>query len=380
MINSGDFNGLEFAAGIRRHRRAPRAKRHRRKDTSITACATGACRGSATGAARFPCSLHTGGEIPVPETAAGAAARGCRDATARIAAPSAPQFVKRPTDNAARRPARDRYLRHLCGVVLVLRALRLPDNDQAHARSQRANYWLPVDQYIGGIEHAILHLLYARFFHKLMRDEGLVDSDEPFTNLLTQGMVVAETFYREKPMAEDLVFDRPTSTSTRRQGQASARGCKRRPAGDVGGIEKMSKSKNNGVDPQSLIERYGADTARLYVMETLAAGADAGMVGQPPSRAPRVSCSRCGVCVRAYCKGRPAARHALPATDIPSRKTATCAARSTQPSPRSATMSARYKFNTAVAACREADQRVSQATMARRRPRACARSCWKPSS
>ncbi len=97
-----------------------------------------------------------------------------------------------------------------------------PDNDQAML-DERANYWLPVDQYIGGIEHAILHLLYARFFHKLMRDVGLVNSDEPFKNLLTQGMVLMDG-------------------------------------------AKMSKSKGNTVDPQGLIEQYGADTVRLFIM------------------------------------------------------------------------------------------------------------------
>jgi leucyl-tRNA synthetase len=88
---------------------------------------------------------------------------------------------------------------------------------------ERANYWLPVDQYVGGIEHAVLHLLYARFFHKLMRDEGLINSDEPFTNLLTQGMVLKDG-------------------------------------------TKMSKSKGNTVDPEQLIEKYGADTVRLFTM------------------------------------------------------------------------------------------------------------------
>ena len=98
-----------------------------------------------------------------------------------------------------------------------------PDYDQGMLDSEQANYWLPVDQYVGGIEHAILHLLYARFFHKLMRDEGLVTSDEPFTRLLTQGMVLKDG-------------------------------------------AKMSKSKGNTVDPQELIDRYGADTVRLFSM------------------------------------------------------------------------------------------------------------------
>ncbi|MFM8333010.1 MAG: leucine--tRNA ligase [Candidatus Methylumidiphilus sp.] len=142
-----------------------------------------------------------------------------------------------------------------------------PDADTAML-DERANYWLAVDQYIGGIEHAILHLLYARFFHKLMRDEGLVQGDEPFTNLLTQGMVVAPTFFREdadgkkqyfNPAEVDLHSDergRPVSAVLKADGEAVV----------IGGIEKMAKSKNNGVDPQSLIDQYGADTARLFMM------------------------------------------------------------------------------------------------------------------
>ena len=131
-----------------------------------------------------------------------------------------------------------------------------------------ANHWLPVDQYIGGIEHAILHLLYARFFHKLMRDEGLVSSNEPFKNLLTQGMVIAETYYRREANGGYTWFN-PADVELERDSKAKIIGAKLLSDGlpvEIGGTEKMAKSKNNGVDPQSMIEQYGADTCRLFMM------------------------------------------------------------------------------------------------------------------
>ncbi|WP_110664708.1 leucine--tRNA ligase [Salinicola halophilus] len=133
---------------------------------------------------------------------------------------------------------------------------------------ERADYWLPVDLYIGGIEHAILHLLYARFFHKLMRDEGLVGSDEPFQRLLTQGMVIAETFYRDEANGGKEWFN-PADVTVERDDKGRPTSAKLAADGEpvvMGGIEKMSKSKNNGVDPQSMIDRFGADTVRLFMM------------------------------------------------------------------------------------------------------------------
>ncbi|WP_150303007.1 leucine--tRNA ligase [Pseudomonas saliphila] len=143
-----------------------------------------------------------------------------------------------------------------------------PHYQQGLVDPKAANHWLPVDQYIGGIEHAILHLLYARFFHKLMRDEGLLDSDEPFKNLLTQGMVIAETYYRLEANGGKTWFN-PADVTVERDAKGKIVAARLTSDGEpvvIGGVEKMSKSKNNGVDPQSMIEQYGADTCRLFMM------------------------------------------------------------------------------------------------------------------
>ena len=138
---------------------------------------------------------------------------------------------------------------------------------EAMLDKDEANYWLPVDQYIGGIEHATMHLLYFRFFHKLLRDAGFVTSDEPATKLLCQGMVLADAFYYTSPTNER-IWVSPTQVTLERDEK-----CRIIKATDPEGRElvhtgmtKMSKSKNNGIDPQEMVEKYGADTVRLFMM------------------------------------------------------------------------------------------------------------------
>jgi leucyl-tRNA synthetase len=133
---------------------------------------------------------------------------------------------------------------------------------------ERNDYWMAMDQYIGGVEHAVLHLLYARFWTKAMRDMGLVKIDEPFKNLFTQGMLLNESYYREDASGKKVWFypnevevqhddkGRPISASLKSDGQPV----------QMGGIEKMSKSKNNVVEPKDIISQFGADTARLFTM------------------------------------------------------------------------------------------------------------------
>jgi len=144
-----------------------------------------------------------------------------------------------------------------------------PRNDQAMV-ADGARYWMPMDQYIGGIEHAILHLLYARFWTKVMRDLGLLAVDEPFTKLLTQGMVLNHIYSRKKP-GGGIDYFWPHDVEDIHDEAGKVIGAKRKSDGSAvtyEGVGTMSKSKNNGVDPQDLIEKYGADTARLYTMFT----------------------------------------------------------------------------------------------------------------
>ena len=161
-----------------------------------------------------------------------------------------------------------------------------PDFAGAPVDPAAAAYWMPVDQYIGGIEHAILHLLYARFWTRVIRDLGLVKFNEPFTRLLTQGMVLHDSYFREHDTGR---FDwySPSEVEVRHDERGRPIGATLKADGlpvGLGGAEKMSKSKNNVVDPEFIIERYGADTARLFVMfashpEATLEWSDAGVEG-----------------------------------------------------------------------------------------------------
>jgi leucyl-tRNA synthetase len=150
----------------------------------------------------------------------------------------------------------------------------------------RNDYWMPMDQYIGGIEHAVLHLLYARFWTKVMRDLGLVKFDEPFTNLFTQGMLSNESFFREEADGKKRWFY-PSEVSLSHDDKGKPIGATAKEDGkpvQLGGIEKMSKSKNNVVEPKEIIAQFGADTARLFVMfagppDQSAAWSDSGVQG-----------------------------------------------------------------------------------------------------
>jgi len=143
-----------------------------------------------------------------------------------------------------------------------------PQSHDAMLDRDEANYWLPVDQYIGGIEHATMHLLYFRFFHKLMRDEGLVQSDEPAKKLLTQGMVLSDT-YLTLDAKGTKHYHTVDEVEIIKDSKGKVISGTLKTTGEeviLAGMEKMSKSKNNGIDPQALIDQYGADTARLYTM------------------------------------------------------------------------------------------------------------------
>ena len=215
----------------------------------------------------------------------------------------------------------------------------------------RADYWMPVDQYIGGIEHAILHLMYARFYQKLMNEAGLTKVREPFSSLLTQGMVVAETFYREAD--GQTRYYAPAEVEVEHDARGRITGARARSDGqpvEVGPIEKMSKSKNNGVDPEDMIARYGADTVRLYVIETSPPDQMLEWSGSAVEGAARFL-RRLWRTVREHVEQGPAPALDASRLDGPARELR-CRIHETIAKV-SDDVGRRYKFNTACAACRE---------------------------
>jgi len=270
LINSGEFDGLDFAGAFDAIEAALIRKELGKSRTQFRLRDWGISRQRYWGCPIPIIHCPSCGDVPVPEDQLpvtlpeNVVPDGAGSPLARMpefyecTCPKCGTAAKRETDTMDTFVESSWYFARYAS----------PNYDQGLVDPKAANHWLPVDQYIGGIEHAILHLLYARFFHKLMRDEGLVTSNEPFKNLLTQGMVVADTYYRVASNGGKDWFN-PADVEIERDAKAKIIGARLKTDGlpvEIGGTEKMSKSKNNGVDPQSMIEAYGADTCRLFMM------------------------------------------------------------------------------------------------------------------
>ena len=272
-VNSGEFSGLTFqqavdaiAAALEKKGLGSKRVQFRLRDWGISRQRYWGC--------PIPI-IHCGacGEVPVPDEQLPVVLPedlvpdGSGNPLAR-----SPAFyqVKCPKCGAAARRETDTMDTFVDSSWYFMR-YACPDDKRAMVDS-RVDYWLPVDQYIGGIEHAILHLLYARFWTKVMRDLKLVKFGEPFTRLLTQGMVLNHIFSYQPPGGRKRYFN-PAEVETLSEPDGSTRYEVLIADGDAlevqhEGIGKMSKSEGNGVDPEGLIERFGADTARLYTMYT----------------------------------------------------------------------------------------------------------------
>ncbi len=270
-INSGKYDGLEYLAAVDAISADLRAKSLGDKQTTWRLRDWGISRQRYWGTPIPLIHCDSCGAVPVPDKDLPVVLpEDCvpdgsgnplnkRESFLRVDCPKCGKPARRETDTMDTFVDSSwYYLRYAC-----------PDNDKAMV-DERVNYWLPVDQYIGGIEHAILHLLYSRFWTKVMRDLGLVKLDEPFANLLTQGMVLNEIFFR-KGGAGRIQYFNPADVDIQTDDKGARIGAVLRSDGqpvESSGIGTMSKSKNNGVDPQALIEKYGADTARFFMMFT----------------------------------------------------------------------------------------------------------------
>lgn len=270
LINSAEFNGLDFdqaftaiAAKLKADNRGEIKVNYRLRDWGVS-------RQRYWGAPIPMLNLADGTQVPVPEDQL--PVRLPEDVVMDgVTSPikSDPEWAKTSYNGQEAFHETDTFDTFMESSWYYARYCS-PDSDKVMLDPAKANYWLPVDQYIGGIEHAILHLLYARFFHKLLRDVGLVSSDEPFKQLLCQGMVLAETFYRETENGGKQWFS-PQDITVQRDDKGRITSAILTSDGQPvisSGMSKMSKSKNNGIDPQKVIDQYGADTVRLFMMFT----------------------------------------------------------------------------------------------------------------
>ena len=268
LVNSGQYDGLDFSAAFDAIAAALEACNHGSVTTNYRLRDWGVSRQRYWGSPIPMYNLAEGGDIPVPLDRLpvvlptdvemdGIQSPIKADPEWRKAKINGQQ-VEQETDTFDTFMESSWYYARYCSA----------QNDQTMLDPAQANYWLPVDQYVGGIEHAILHLLYSRFFHKLMRDEGLVQSDEPYKRLLCQGMVLADSFYREDATGKKVWYSPADVISEKDDKGRIIKSVLESDGQDVihHGMIKMSKSKNNGIDPQQVIDLYGADTIRVFTM------------------------------------------------------------------------------------------------------------------
>jgi leucyl-tRNA synthetase len=286
LFNSGEFDGLDFSAAFDAIAATLDASGKGRITTNYRLRDWGVSRQRYWGAPIPMFNLPSGGEIPVPMDRLpvllpedvvmdGIQSPIKADPNWRQTQYNG-QAVEHETDTFDTfMESSWYYARYTC-----------PNYSEGMLDPAAANYWLPVDQYVGGIEHAILHLLYARFFHKLMRDEGLVACDEPFERLLCQGMVNAESYFKKDAEGRtDWIAPSHVRVEKDEKGRfIRAFHAETQEPLEFGGVVKMSKSKNNGVDPQEVINSHGADTIRLFSMfaappEQSLEWTDAGLIG-----------------------------------------------------------------------------------------------------
>jgi len=268
-VNSGDYCGLDYAAAVQAIADALAAKGLGERKTTWRLRDWGISRQRYWGTPIPIIHCDDCGPVPVPEKdlpvvlpehlvpdGSGNPLNHCAEFL-NVPCPSCGKPGRRETDTMDTFVDSAWYVMRYCCV----------DNDQQMV-DERTDYWMPMDQYIGGIEHAVLHLLYARFWTKAMRDLGLVKYSEPFTKLFTQGMLLNESFYREDASGKKRWFY-PSEVEVQTDDKGHPIGATSKADGlavQLGGTEKMSKSKNNVVEPRDIIARFGADTARLFSM------------------------------------------------------------------------------------------------------------------